>query len=75
MQGKKKSSDLIQPLLCRLQNRNLDLSKLVGIVTDGAPSMTGSKNFTLSLIYNQMHELVVQNELMQYHCVSQIYKT
>jgi hypothetical protein len=55
MQGWSKVSDLIQALLCSLWKHNLGLSELVGIVTDGAPSVIGSKNCML------------QNELI-YHC-------
>jgi hypothetical protein len=38
MQGLTNGSDFIQALLCSLQKHNLELSKLVGIITDGAPS-------------------------------------
>jgi hypothetical protein len=34
MQGQTKGSDFIQTLLCGLQERNLELSKLVDIFTD-----------------------------------------
>jgi hypothetical protein len=38
MEVQVKGSDFIQALLYSLQKHNLELSKLVGIVTDGAPS-------------------------------------
>jgi hypothetical protein len=58
MQGWTKGSDLIQTLLlCSLWKHNLGLSELVGIVTDSAPSVIGSKYCML------------QNELLQHHCI------
>lgn len=34
----------------------------VGIVTDGTPPMTGSKNGMVSLLFKYMHNLILQNE-------------
>jgi len=39
MQGQTQGSDCIQALLCSLQRHNLEIPELVGIVTDGAPSI------------------------------------
>jgi len=47
----------------------LELSKLVSTVTDDMPSMIGSKNDMLSLLYKCMHKLRLQNELLQYYCI------
>jgi len=44
----------------------LELSKLVGIVADGMPSITGFKNDKMSPPYKHMHELGFHNELIQY---------
>lgn len=44
MQGQRKESDFTQALLCSSQRHNMELSKLEGTVTDGAPSVTGSRN-------------------------------
>jgi hypothetical protein len=49
---------------------NSELPNPVGIVTDGAPYMTGSKNGIVTLLYEHMHELGLQNELLQYHCIT-----
>jgi hypothetical protein len=43
MQDQTEGSHFIQALLCNLQKHDLELSKLPDIVTDGAPSMIGSK--------------------------------
>jgi hypothetical protein len=40
----------------------------VGIVTDGMPSVFGSKSSMVSL-YKYMHELDCQNGLKQYHWI------
>jgi len=41
----------------------------VGIVTDGWPSMIGSKNGMVSPLYKHIHKLGLQNESVQYHCI------
>jgi hypothetical protein len=56
MQGQTKGLDFIQALLCSLPKHNLEQSKLVGIITDGAPFMIDSKNCIVSLLYKHMHE-------------------
>jgi len=61
--------DFIQALLFSLQVHNLELSKFVCIVTDGTPSVTGYKIGVVSLLYKYMHELGLQNELIEYHCI------
>jgi hypothetical protein len=67
MQGQTEGSYFIQALLCNLQKHNLELSKLVGIFTDGALSIVSSR-MVCCLLYKHMHELGLQNE-MQYHCI------
>jgi hypothetical protein len=48
----------------------LKLSKLAGNVTDSVPSMIGSKNgMVSSRLYKLMHELGLQNELIQDYCI------
>jgi hypothetical protein len=44
------------------------MCKLVGIVTDGMPSVIGSKNGMVSL-YKHMHKLGLQMELIQDACI------
>jgi hypothetical protein len=41
----------------------------VCIVTDGVPSMIDYENGMVSLLYNSMHELCLQNELIQHHYI------
>jgi hypothetical protein len=49
------------------EKHNLELPKLVSIVTDGVPSMIGSKNCTVPLLYKYTQELGLQNELKHYN--------
>jgi hypothetical protein len=49
MQGQTMESDFVW--------HNLELSKFVGIVTDGMPPMIGSKNSTVCLLYKHMHKM------------------
>jgi len=58
MQGQTVGLNFIQEFLYSFQKHNLELSRLVVIVTDG---VTGSKN--------GIHDLGLQNEVIQYHCI------
>jgi len=41
--GHTEGSDFIQTLLCSVQKHKVEISELVGIVTDSTPSVIGSK--------------------------------
>jgi hypothetical protein len=43
VQGQANGLDFSQALLCNLQKHNLELSKLMGMVSDSAPSLIGYK--------------------------------
>jgi len=66
-QGQTKGLDFIWALLYNLKKHNFELSKLVGKVTDGTTSIIGSKNGMESFLYKHIHDLGLQNELVQYH--------
>jgi hypothetical protein len=54
-------------LLGSLQKYNLEPSNLLVIVTDDMPSVIGSSNCVVFLLYKHMQRLGLQNELIQYH--------
>jgi len=68
VQGQTKGLHSIQTFLYSLEMHNLELSKLVGIATNGTPSVIGSKNGAVPVLNKHVHELGPQNELIQYHC-------
>jgi hypothetical protein len=49
VQGQTEVLNFILPLQCRLQKVNLELSKLLGMVTDAVPFMIGCKHGTVPL--------------------------
>jgi hypothetical protein len=55
LQGWTMGSDFSEALLCSLQKHNLELCKLVDIITDGASSVIGSKNGAVSFLYKNMY--------------------
>jgi putative ubiquitin-RnfH superfamily antitoxin RatB of RatAB toxin-antitoxin module len=69
MKDQTRGSDLLQALLSSIQKHNLDLSKLSGIVTDGAPSMIGSKIGMTTLLSEHMKQKGIHTDLMKYHCI------
>lgn len=69
MKDQTRGSDLLQALLSSMQKHNLDLSKLAGIVTDGAPSMIGTKIGMTTLLSEHMKEKEIHSDLMKYHCI------
>jgi hypothetical protein len=46
MKGQTKGSDLLPALFCCFEKHNLDISKDVGIVTDGTISMIGYRKWS-----------------------------
>jgi hypothetical protein len=66
--GKTKGYSIFQALLVCFQKHNLELSKLVGIFSYGAPYVVGSK-YGMILLYKHIHEFGLQNEYLQYHCI------
>ena len=48
---------------------DLPLSKLVGLTTDGAPSMTGKGNGLVSLLKKHLRESKFEQDILTVHCV------
>jgi len=69
MKGQTRGSDLLQCLLTCLSKQQLDLTKLIGIVTDGAPAMIGRENGMVSLLSKHRLKLGIQTKLKNYHCI------
>jgi len=60
-------SDLLTSLLNECEKAGLDLKKLAGITTDGAPSMIGANNGMVSLLKNSLGNRNL--ELFRFHCI------
>jgi hypothetical protein len=63
MQGQIMESNFIRLLLRSIQKHNFELS------TPCTSSTTDRKNGMMSLLYMHMHELCLQNELIQRHYI------
>ena len=64
MKYRTRGSDLLQALLSSMQKHNLDLSKLSGIGTDGAPSMIGPKIGMTTLLFEHMKQKEIPADLI-----------
>ncbi|XP_029657689.1 general transcription factor II-I repeat domain-containing protein 2-like [Octopus sinensis] len=62
-------TDVFLHLMQLLTELNLSLSKLVGITTDGAPSMVGNKKGTITLVQNEMEKFGIEYNLVKIHCI------
>ncbi|XP_029657345.1 general transcription factor II-I repeat domain-containing protein 2-like [Octopus sinensis] len=62
-------TDVFLHLMQLLTELNLPLSKLVGITTDGAPSMVGNKKGTITLLQNEMEKFGIEHNLVKIHCI------
>ncbi|CAB3239226.1 unnamed protein product [Arctia plantaginis] len=60
--------DILNVLLDECSKTNLDLSKLSGVATDGAPSMIGVRLVTLLKKHLQEKNMNAE-DLMQFHCI------
>ena len=60
-------------LLHTLWNNNLEIPRLVGTVTGNAPCYNGCKNGMVSVLYKNMHGLVLKYELIQYNVITHLH--
>ncbi|XP_064106957.1 general transcription factor II-I repeat domain-containing protein 2A-like [Macrobrachium nipponense] len=67
LKGQTTGSDLLNGLLEQISVIELDLDKLVGISTDGAPAMIGKQNGLVQLLIKHLGER--KYELKQFHCI------
>ncbi|CAK1581085.1 unnamed protein product [Parnassius mnemosyne] len=62
--------DILNVLLDKCSKTDLDLSKLSGVATDGAPSMIGVNSGLVTLLKKHLQEKNINAEdLMQFHCI------
>ena len=47
---------------------DLSLSKLIGLTTDGAPSMTGKENAAVALLKKHLLESKFEQDILTVHC-------
>jgi hypothetical protein len=66
--NKTKGIDIFNELIDLLTINKIDLTKLVSITTDGAPSMIGKYNGIVAHMSNKLKE-VCDQKLINYHCI------
>nr|XP_022915286.1 general transcription factor II-I repeat domain-containing protein 2A-like [Onthophagus taurus] len=70
LKGQTKGVDILNVLLDECSKTDLDLSKLSGVATDGAPSMIGDNSGLVTLLKKHLQEKNIDAEdLMQFHCI------
>ena len=71
LRGTTRGLDVKEAVLKLLRNRvpDLPLSKLVGLTTDGAPSMTGKENGAVALLKKHLRESKFEQDILTVHCV------
>ena len=69
MKGTTTGEDLLQEFKCALKENNLDITKMSGVTTDGAPAMTGKNSGLIGLLKAELRKLGVKSELVTYHCI------
>lgn len=61
--------DIFEAVIKMISEMNLDISKLVGIATDGAPAMAGNKKGFIALLQEHMGNLGIAQKLVRIHCI------
>ncbi|XP_074033766.1 general transcription factor II-I repeat domain-containing protein 2-like [Leptinotarsa decemlineata] len=70
LKGQTKRVDILNVLLDESSKTDLDLSKLSGVATDGAPSMIGVNFGLVTLLKKHLQGKNINAEdLMQFHCI------
>ena len=71
LRGTARGLNVKEPMLKLLRNRvpELSLSKLVGLTTDGAPSMTGKENGAVALPKKHLRESKFELDILSCRCV------
>ena len=62
-------ADILAALLQCIEQMHLDLTNLVSVTTDGAPSMTGRNRGVVALLQKHMNDVGVMNILIKIHCI------
>lgn len=69
MKGTTKGEDILRKVKGVIDERQLDLSKLTAIATDGAPAMMGSRIGFTSLLLSEMRDKQIQPLPYAFHCI------
>ena len=59
-------ADILQSIIKWITEMNLDLSKLSGVITDGAPAMVGEKKGFVALLQNHIG---IDKKIIKLHCI------
>ncbi|XP_069767039.1 general transcription factor II-I repeat domain-containing protein 2-like isoform X2 [Narcine bancroftii] len=62
-------TDIFEVLKKMMADMKLDLSKLVGITTDGAPAMALKREGTIALLQRHMNDLGISHNVNTNHCI------
>jgi hypothetical protein len=62
-------ADVCQAVVRWLEEAGLDLSRLCGITTDGAPAMVGEKKGFATLLIKHLREQGHEQEIKRFHCL------
>jgi hypothetical protein len=68
MQGQTTAQEIFRKLCDAISDAGLPWSKMAGITTDGAPSMTGKKNGLVALVQKKLEEEGVEKAIAL-HCI------
>uniref|UniRef100_A0A803K7I5 DUF4371 domain-containing protein n=1 Tax=Xenopus tropicalis TaxID=8364 RepID=A0A803K7I5_XENTR len=69
MHGQTTANEIFHHLCDAIENAGLPWKRFVGIITDGAPSMTGRKNGLVALVKKKLEEEGVEEEAIALHCI------
>ncbi|CAK1597490.1 unnamed protein product [Parnassius mnemosyne] len=70
LKGQTRGVDILNVLLDECSKTDLDISKLSGVATDGAPSMIGVNSGLVTLLKKHLQEKNINAEdLMKFHCI------
>lgn len=62
-------ADIFEVVINMISKMNLDISKLIGITTDGAPAMVGNKKGFVSLLQEHLENFGIPQKLVKIHCI------
>uniref|UniRef100_A0A803JA82 SPIN-DOC-like zinc-finger domain-containing protein n=1 Tax=Xenopus tropicalis TaxID=8364 RepID=A0A803JA82_XENTR len=69
MHGQTTANEIFHHLCDAIENAGLPWKRFVGIITDGAPSMTGRKNGLVALVKKKLEEEGIEEEAIALHCI------
>ncbi|XP_078495358.1 general transcription factor II-I repeat domain-containing protein 2-like [Ciona intestinalis] len=68
LKGQTRGVDIFDAICSAFCHHNVDWNKLVGVTTDGAPSMVGKRSGCVALLKSKFNE-ITNKELITYHCI------